>query len=257
MTSEDEDFLLYLCDNIAETANAVTEFAKAEGGRSSIFEERLAMANAFVDAGNVEFKAGKCDVATLKYLAAAYHADFDFGQQWEMTPEHKSQIRKMKIRILLNTANIALKNGKFELAKRACTLGLKLSKAQDDTSSETVAKFLYRKGKALVELESFEEAMQDAKKALEILPTDAAIREVYVAASTGAKNARQDSVKMWKGKDLFSESNIAAVDLVLSDSDGKRINKSFSPRKGQTTVTAQQSFIDVVFELLCCKRKRD
>lgn len=257
MTSEDEDFLLFLCDNIAETAKAVTEFAKAEGERSSIFEERLATANALVDEGNVEFKAGKCDVATLKYLAAAYQADFDFGQQWEMTTEHKSQIRKIKIRILLNTANNALKSDKFELAKRACTLGLKLSKAENDTTSETVAKFLYRKGKALAELNLFEEAMQDAKKALEIMPTDAAIREFYVAASTAAKKAKQDSMKMWKGKDLLSESNIPAVDLVLTDSDGEKINTSSSPRRRQTAATAQPSFIDVVIELICCKRKRD
>ena len=217
--------------------------------RSSVFEERLASSSDFVEKGNEMFKAGKTAEAKQFYIEAGFHADFDAGQQWDMTPEHKQLIRSAQIRVLLNLANTGNKLAEFELTKKACTLGLKLAlKEPKDASKDCVAKFHYRRAKAMLETGCLKEAVSDAKLSLEILPNDAALRQVYSRASEGLKKVSTD---LWKGKsNLF---DFPPVDLTLTDKDGNPIPSTHA-HDGEENESAQSHAS--LWDLLCCKRKK-
>jgi tetratricopeptide (TPR) repeat protein len=252
MSSEDEDLLIHVSSR--ETAEAL----KQSNSISYIFEERLAQANKLVDQGNAHFKANESGQAHEMYLLASLHADFDLGQQWDMIPDHKSQIRKTKIRILLNIANNGLRMKSFDLVKRSCSLGLKLCRHENDTQSETVAKFLYRRGKALLEMESFEESLEDAKKAIEILPHDPAVREVYTLAHAGVKQDQASSI--WKGKvNMFDETGAyPAVDLVLTNPDGSKVTvvtKADDSEGPAMSAEGREKEVSIS-DIICCRRRK-
>ncbi len=90
MDNIDTDFLSYLC---AGDESKIQDAVKKSGEKSFIFEERLSSANKLVDEGNARFKDNDHSSAHQLYLQAAYHIDFDLGQQFDMTEEHKKQIR--------------------------------------------------------------------------------------------------------------------------------------------------------------------
>jgi hypothetical protein len=129
--SEDTDFLDFICDGGNEDQIAgVMQWTKENGGeRSFVFEERIGRANSLVDSGNGLFKSGDHKEAQKHYLGAAHQVDFDFGQQFEMTEEHRKQVRSIKIRILLNVCNNLLKLQDYRGVRRSATLGLKLCKS--------------------------------------------------------------------------------------------------------------------------------
>jgi tetratricopeptide (TPR) repeat protein len=208
--------------------------------RSYVFEERLGTSGKLVELGNALFKAGDAEGAKVHYLAAGYHADFDAGQQWDMTSEHKEEIRLAKVRVLLNLANAGNKLSEYSLTKKACTLGLKLNASRKDQA----AKFLYRRARAMLETGCLKEAVSDAKMSLEILPNDAAVREVYVKASEGLKKLSAD---MWKGKaNLF---DFPHVELVLTDDKTAPFGKK---QERMNDGSPKNS----MWETLCCKRKK-
>lgn len=112
-----------------------------------------------------------------------------------------------------------------------------------------------------MELKAYEESAVDAKKAMEILGSDPAVREVYLRASTEAKRAKLESENVWKGKNLFSEEPIETfpeIDLVLTDEDGNRIEDPLTDMgsfKQTSTLDTEESLLQVVLSLICCKRK--
>lgn len=249
--ASDQALLLeYLC----EEEKSVIDWCKSNNAfpRSSIFEERLAASSKLVDEGNILFKAGNSTEAKLHYLAAGYHADFDQGQQWDMTADHKQQIRSAKIRALLNIANCGNKLGQFSLTKKSCTLGLKLC-SQDtstDACKDAYAKFFYRRAKAMLETGCLKEAVSDAKLSLEILPNDTALREVYAKASQGMKKL---NAEMWKDKNLF---DFPQVDLTLTDKHGKPIAVSHSSQRNNDEPRSSTFTYGSIWDFFCCKRKR-
>jgi tetratricopeptide (TPR) repeat protein len=236
---DQEGLIACVVDADPATEEKVSGWCNTNGfTRSYVFEERLDTSGKLVELGNVLFKAGDAEGAKLHYLAAGYHADFDAGQQWEMTTEHKEGIRLAKIRVLLNLANAGNKLSEYALTKKACTLGLKLNSSKDQG-----AKFFYRRARAMLETGCLKEAVSDAKMSLEILPNDAALREVYVKASEGLKKLSAD---MWKGKaNLF---DFPHVELVLTDDKKVQRNKDVRVNVGSPK--------NSVWETLCCKRKK-
>ena len=228
--------------------------------RSSIFEERLAAATHLINQGNDLFKENKLLDAKMHYLAAGYHADFDAGQQWDLTTEHKSQIRAILIRILLNVANNALKMKEHNFANLACSIGIDLCKTDSSCPQDTVAKFHYRRARALLDLLKYDGAVADARKAMELMPTDSAVREVFLKASLGVRRAKEESDAMWRAKNIFASpdgADIPKVDLVLTDNDGKPIVSTSGRKQSSlaTTGSVDKSLWASLMELICCKRK--
>ena len=260
MSGKDQ-LLYFICGGSQEVVDSIITWCKANDlERSYVFEERIAKANELVDTGNQLFKDNDTLNAKKHYLAAAYHADFDFGQQVEFNAEHKVQIRSLMIRILLNLGNNSLKMKEFNVAKLCCSIGLDLCKTDPDCAKEILAKFFYRRARAEVELQQFDNAMADAKKAIEFMPSDPQIRETYNRAAEGGKRANEEAKNVWKGKNLFgeipSDDNLPNVDLVLTDSAGKPIPERKRARSPLPVVVSNKSFLDSIMELICCKRKQ-
>ena len=233
---------------------------KNDHPRSSIFEERLAKANSLIDKGNELFKNDASLEAKFFYLAAAYHADFDTSQQVDLTVDHKTQVRNVLIRVLLNIANNFLKLKEFNSARLACTIGLDLAKTDKNCPPETTAKFYYRRARAMTALKLYEEAAEDAKKAMELVPNDTAVREVYIHAYSEAKRAKAESDNIWKGKHMFSDTpeevDLPYVELILTDNNGNPIESQTNKgRASSFAVKRNDSVIDTVYQLICCKRK--
>ena len=107
-------------------------------------------------------------------------------------------------------------------------------------------------------LKLYEEASEDAKKAMELVPDDIAIREVYAHAHAEARRAKTESENIWKGKNLFDDTpeELPYVELILTDKNGKRIkSKTKSGHKSQLAVLRHESVWDAIVQLICCKRK--
>ena len=242
---DDSDFLLFLCErNEAKVKEVIAALSEDRG---FIFEERLARAGQLVDEGNALFKSADFKAANDAYLRAAHQVDFDFGQQWEMTPDHKGQIRAAKVRVLLNVANCGLKLAEFPATVRAASLGLRLCQIE----SETKAKFLYRRAKANAELGNWDLAVEDLQKALKIVPSDFNVRELLAASVKAARAAKASSYELWKGRAGLFEAAYPPVELILTNPDGTRID---APAE-QTSVTPP-SLLQRISDAICCKRKR-
>ena len=250
---DQDGFLGFLCKG--DDARKAELEQRLSSERSYVFDERLAKAGDLIDAGNFAFKAGDHEQAHAMYLAAAYQADFDYGQQWDMTPEHKGQIRAVKIRVLLNVANNCLKRGDYPGAGRACTFGLALLSADPnvaDDPSGIEAKFLYRRARSQMGIENFTAASDDARAALALLPQDAAIREVRALAMAGVKQAKKVAADFWRGKDLFRDElggSLPPVELLLTDAPPART----APKP---KILHDPSWSTSLAGLICCKRKR-
>jgi tetratricopeptide (TPR) repeat protein len=263
MSSEDADFLNYLCDT---NSQSVIDWSQTNGGeRSFVFEERLSRANVLVDGGNGLFKAGNHSEAQKHYLAAAYQVDFDFGQQFEMTDEHRKQIRSIKVRILLNICNNLLKLKDYKGVRRAATLGLKLNGTE---KVDNVAKFLYRRGRANLEENNPTDAVEDLREAVKLVPSDATVRELFSIASAASKKQKSDADNVWKGKIAAQSDPLAEVlgpiehfpkvDLIITDNDGNPIYKSsdaVTPSLKNLTATTHEKPVSF-WDIICCKRKR-
>jgi tetratricopeptide (TPR) repeat protein len=255
-----DNLLYFICGGSEEVVKSVIEWCSDhENQRSDIFEERIKKANELVDAGNELFKANDAANAKYHYLAAAYHGDFDFGQELEFTTEHKTQIRNLMIRILLNLANNSLKMKEYNVAKLSCSIGLDLGKTDPDCPKETLAKFFYRRARAEVELQQFEEAMADAKKAIEFMPSDPQIRETYNRAAEGAKKEIDQTKNVWKGKNLFGDVpddlDLPKVELVLRDNAGNPIPERKRSHSDVKEKPSEKSMFKKLLDLICCKRK--
>jgi len=265
--NDDTDFLSYICgspDGIGTVAEWTSEFGG--GSRSFIFEERLSRANQLVDSGNNHFKSGENIEAQKHYLAAAYQVDFDFEQQFEMTEEHRQQIRSIKIRILLNLCNNLLKLKDVRTVRRCASLGLKLCKINGDEKPENIAKFLYRRGRANLEDNNATDAVEDLREATKIVPTDSNVRELFTIATLAMKKQKFDADNVWKGKmsDPLSEfmaplEQLPEIDLTITDKAGKAIYRSLSqPAKPATAASAPATnqTRPSVWDVVCCKRKK-
>ena len=216
--------------------------------RSSIFEERISHANSFVDAGNEFFKKADFVAAREEYLKAAHEADFDYGQQWDMTPEHKNEIVSVKIRVVLNFVQCLLRLGEFSHSVKTASLGLDLcgTKSCDETS---VAKLLYRRAKGNFELFNFEQTIDDLRKAAKIVPKDTNIRALLVNAIAMHKQQTEKSDNVWKGKsNIFTSTEVyPEIDLVISDPR--------NPAKTTNTAKIEQTTL-WQSALFCCKRRQ-
>jgi hypothetical protein len=247
MDNLDTDFLSFLCAGDEKRIEAIRS-----GERSFIFEERLAKANSLVDEGNAKFKANEFSGANQMYLSAACQVDFDLGQQFDMTEEHKKQIRSSKIRILLNLCNNSLKLKEFRHVRKSATLGLKLC-AKESSPPEIRAKFLYRRGRANLEDNNPTDAVEDLKEAVKLVPNDSAVRELYTIASQGSKKQHQDSDNVWKGK-FQEEESLPEVDLIITDNSGNPIYKTKKEEKPRKAVQAPEAI--TLVDILCCRRRK-
>jgi hypothetical protein len=259
--SKDQQFLYFLCGGSDEIIQTVKDWCEDNDCvRSSIFEERIAKATELINRGNDLFKENKTAEAKAHYLAAGYHADFDMAQQMDLLPEHKIQIRSVLIRILLNVSNNALKMKEFNFAKLACSIGLDLCKTDQNCPPDTIAKFHYRRARAQVDLRQYDEAVSDSRKAMELLPADSAVRDVFVKASMEARKAKEEADAVWRTKKMFGPSedeetneSYPHVDLVLTDKEGKPILTSPPPGRRMTSRIPESR--KSLIELICCKRK--
>lgn len=251
------DFVKFLVDGDQPTLKIVTEFAEKRSPRSSVFEERLVIANALVDEGNSFFKKGMFREAQGEYISAAYHADFDFGQWFEMMDVHKKQVRDLKIRILLNVTNNLISLRQYHMARKSATLGIVLSDANGDTTSQAVGKLYYRRGRCHLEINHFKEAQNDFKDALQRVPDEDTIKRGLAQATAAVKKEQEDMDKLWKGKgaQLFENASsepIPAVELVITDNEGNPIEKE----KPQQAAVPELTLFEQIKAFLCCKRKR-
>ena len=260
MDNIDTDFISYLC---AGDESKIQNAVKKSGEKSFIFEERLSSANKLVDEGNAKFKENDHSSAHQLYLQAAYHIDFDLGQQFDMTEEHKKQIRVSKIRILLNICNNSLKLPDFRLVRKSANLGLKLC-SKESSPPETRAKFLYRRGRANLQDNNPVDALEDLKEAVKLVPNDATVRELYNIAIQGSKKQHIDADNVWKGKFQDSGNDSSApplpeVDLTITDNSGNPIYRSInkSKKKGQEMKgISEDSFSSSWTDIICCRRRR-
>lgn len=254
MDNIDTDFLSYLC---AGDESRIESIRSASGERSYVFEERLAKANSLVDEGNAKFKANENAAAHALYMSAAFHVDFDLGQQFDMTEDHKKQIRLVKIRVLLNLCNNSLKLKEFRQVRKSATLGLKLC-TKESSSPETRAKFLYRRGRANLEDNNATDAVEDLKEAVKLVPNDATVRELYNIASQGSRKQNADSDNVWKGKLFADDSVLPEVDVTITDDKGNPIfqsEKKSAKKNSSTNPPAAQSEPSII-DILCCRRRR-
>jgi hypothetical protein len=264
-----EDFLTYVCNgDVAEMA-AVKQFCESNNAvRSDIFEERIDKANELINTGNDVFKAGDSLGAKQWYLAAAHHADFDLAQQHDLQVTHKMQIRGILIRVLLNFSNNALKLQDFISARNACSLGLQLATTGPEVPPDIIAKFLYRRANALFGLNMFKEAADDSKKALDLIPTDGAIKALFTRAMAEVikslppderpviASAEQPGKARSVTPDMGYVENLPNVDLVLIDDNGDRVGDVDMPQSGPSYhPDGEKSGIESFMELICCKRK--
>jgi len=250
----DTDFVSYLCAGDEAKAESVR---KSTGDRSYVFEERLAKANCLVDEGNAKFKANENPVAHALYMSAAFHVDFDVGQQFDMTEDHKKQIRAVKIRVLLNLCNNSLKLKDFRQVRKSASLGLKLC-AKESSPPETRAKFLYRRGRANLEDNNPTDAVEDLREAVKLVPNDATVRELYNIANQGSKKQHADSDNVWKGKVFPDEPALPEVDLTITDDSGNAIFKSKMEKqkaKKLSPVTPVEAHASIT-DILCCRRRK-
>ena len=247
----DTDFLSYLC---AGDESKIETVRNSSGERSYVFEERLAKANSLVDEGNAKFKANENPAAHALYMSAAFQVDFDMGQQFDMTEDHKKQIRAAKIRVLLNLCNNSLKLKDFRQVRKSASLGLKLC-AKESSPVETRAKFLYRRGRANLEDNNATDAVEDLKEAVKLVPNDATVRELYNIASQGSKKQHADSDNVWKGKLFPDEPALPEIDLTITDNSGNPIYKSKKEKSHKTIAPVPQPPPSIA-DILCCRRRR-
>jgi tetratricopeptide (TPR) repeat protein len=250
------DFLKFLVENDEEAYKMVKEYAELNSVKSDIFEERIITANKYVDEGNAQFKSGQYTAAQRDYIQAAYHADFDYGQIFEMTEPHRKQVRDTKIRILLNVTNNLLNLEQPHLARQAATLGIKLSEANGDTQSQAVGKFYYRRGRANLEVHHHKEAVMDLREALNRVPKDDTITKALHHAIKAEKQDKDDMDKLWKNKGEKLFGDIPTVELVLTDEDGNPI-ESTKNNSGVVPSTLPSIWQNLMALLCCKKRKRD
>jgi len=138
-------------------------FTKAEDSWSLSPEAKTARLSQLKDAGSEIFKSGRIRYALTRYVAGARMYEH------EKTPtEEAKSILKL---VHLNEAMCNLKLEQFAKVETACSKVLK-------EEPENV-KALYRRAQALFKLGEFDRAMADAKRGLEIEPSNSDLRQLY------------------------------------------------------------------------------
>ncbi|KAJ9052271.1 peptidyl-prolyl cis-trans isomerase cpr6 [Entomophthora muscae] len=148
--------------------------------------------------GNNKFKEGDLCIAIRKYNKALRYLNeypvFDKDDK-EVDPSIPPQFSQLKVSIYLN---LALCNIKLEKFRDAIDFATKvIEKAgEPDFSKENHSKALYRRAVASSGLKRYDDAQKDLSKALELSPSDPAIKKelVIVVQKNQARKQKEKAV---------------------------------------------------------------
>jgi FK506-binding protein 4/5 len=151
-----------------ESSNTVMElklvsFTKAADSWSLSPEEKIARLNILKEAGSEIFKSGRIRFALTRYVSASRL----YEHEKNLTKEAKSILKL----VYLNEAMCNLKLQKYAKAEAACSKVLK-----EDPQN---VKALFRRAQSLENLAQFDRALNDAKRGLEIEPSNTELRALY------------------------------------------------------------------------------
>ena len=150
-------------------------FTKAGDSWSLTAEKKFERLVQLKDAGSAIFKTGRIRFALGRYVAATRL----FEHEKTVSADAKAAVRLC----LLNQAMCHLKQGEFAKAETACTKVLKEESGN--------VKALYRRAQALAKLNESTRALADLKKALEVEPSNADVRELYTSVKDEVKKSDQ------------------------------------------------------------------
>lgn len=122
--------------------------------------KRIRMAKKNKDEANELFKGKNYAPATKRYIKALQHCE----KCYDMNPDEKEELTKLKLSIYLNLAMSWLKLEKYERSIENATKALEI-----DAKS---AKALYRRASGLEKLKKYDDAFRDVKAVLKIKPED-------------------------------------------------------------------------------------
>lgn len=133
------------------------------------------------------------------YHRAIYFVEFDEASwHFELLPEHREAVNKLRFSIYLNLSNALLKEEMYKEVVEFATKALEME-------PENV-KARYRLGVAQFELGDLKESNDNLKMAMKANGKDAGIRRRYKQVAMKLKEAKEKERKIWKGK-LLSSSN--------------------------------------------------
>lgn len=220
----------------------IKEWCDANGHkRSDIFETRLDKGDKLREMGNEFFKKEEYDEAQWRYFAAIYHVDFDVAQQSQLMDHHMAALNTRKTKMISNVCATYLKQKNWVMTKTAAESGLrhlqisKLDESEYPFIKDSRAKFHYRHALANMERGFNEDAYDQLKKAVEIMPND---KEVRKALDEAKSKSGEDKVK---AKEVFKN--------VLLTEEEKKIQASWWRSRWR-------DLKERVWERCCAKRKK-
>ena len=122
--------------------------------------KRIRMAKKNKDEANELYKGKNYAPATKRYIKALQHCE----KCYDMNPEEKEEVTKLKLSIYLNLAMSWLKLEKYERSIENASKALEI-----DAKS---AKALYRRASGYEKLKNYDKAFKDVKAVLKIKPED-------------------------------------------------------------------------------------
>lgn len=137
-------------------------------------QEQLEVLSIIKNAGNFFFNARKYVEAARKYKKSTRY--FTFFKDRTKNPEERKQLESFHLVNLTNLAAVQLKLKNYEEVCYTCQCAIKLEPKN--------FKALYRRGLAQIELKNYELALEDLKRAHQIIPDNKIVLNEFERAKS-------------------------------------------------------------------------
>lgn len=182
-------------DNDSEDeVKEIEVYVKDPEERSSFFESRIEKSNTRKEEGNQLFKDKNYENALLIYRYGLYHCFFDeMSYNFELLDDHRTQVDKIKLPLLLNSLQCILKDFKKENTKLAFEIAEQALKIDSNNS-----KALYRRAQVYIKIDNEEKAKIDLINAAKNDPSSREVRTLLQDTIGKLKSLQKKADVGWK-----------------------------------------------------------